>query len=86
MDELSVQFATASALKAIDDCQDLTELKSLTRTLVQGHFANRKYIAMLIKQQLDATFTTTRAEALLEATQPPAANLHASGEQTWQPG
>lgn len=53
MDNLSLQFAEASALQQVDSCTDLEELKKLTRTLVQGHFQARAFICQLMEQGLE---------------------------------
>lgn len=52
MDSLSLRFAEESALRQIDECTDLHELKQLTRSLVKGHFQARGFIGELMRQQL----------------------------------
>jgi hypothetical protein len=52
MDNLSLKFAEAAALQAVDNCADLEALKRLTRQLVQGHFQARAYICVLMEQGL----------------------------------
>ncbi len=53
MDNLSLKFAEAAALQAVDNCADLEALKQLTRQLVQGHFQARAYICVLMEQSLE---------------------------------
>jgi hypothetical protein len=53
MDSLSLKFAEESAIRQVDDCQDLAELKRLTKLLIQGHFQSRDLIATLMRQSLD---------------------------------
>lgn len=52
MDSLSLQFAEASALRQVDSCTDLEELKKLTRSLVSAHFQSRALICQLMEQSL----------------------------------
>lgn len=52
MDNLSLRFAEESALRQVDECTNLDELKQLTRTLVKGHFQARGFMCTLMKQQL----------------------------------
>jgi hypothetical protein len=74
MDKLALSFAKTQALNAVENCNSLAELKALTKSLVQAHFEKRAFIEMLMRQQLAATFTTSRWP---EATQPGAPDPHA---------
>lgn len=48
MDDLTRSFAVESALRQIDDCASLAELKALAKTLVKSHFEARSLIATLL--------------------------------------
>jgi len=52
MDSLSLKFAEESALRMVDSCTDLEQLKQLTRSLVRGHFESRAMICTLMEQNL----------------------------------
>jgi hypothetical protein len=54
MDDLSLQFAEQSALRMVDHCTDLEQLKALTRSLVSGHFQARAFICQLMERNLEA--------------------------------
>lgn len=54
MDHLSLKFAEQSALRMVDSCTDLEQLKPLTRSLVSGHFEAKALICLLMEQQLAA--------------------------------
>jgi hypothetical protein len=57
MDNLSLKFAEEAALRQIDDCSDLTELKKLTRSLMRSHFTARAMIGNLLLQGLPGIST-----------------------------
>lgn len=52
MDNLSLKFAEESALRQIEDCSDLLELKKLTKYLVRSHFSAKALICNLLLQGL----------------------------------
>jgi hypothetical protein len=52
MDNLSLQFAEETALRQIDECNDIEQLKTVTRSLIQGHFQARAFMCTLLKQNL----------------------------------
>lgn len=52
MDNLSLKFAEEAALRQIDDCTDLNELKNLTRVLMRSHFLAKATICNLLIQGL----------------------------------
>ena len=54
MDNLSLQFAEQSALRMVDHCTDLEQLKALTRSLVSGHFQARAFICQLMERNPEA--------------------------------
>jgi hypothetical protein len=54
MDHLSLKFAEQSALRMVDSCTDLEQLKPLTRSLVKGHFEAKAPICLLLEQQIEA--------------------------------
>ena len=61
MDDLSLQFAEQSALRMVDHCTDLEQLKQLTRSLISGHFQAKALICTLMAQGLE-TMTRERCE------------------------
>jgi hypothetical protein len=54
MDHLSLKFAEQAALRMVDSCTDLEQLKPLTRSLVKGHFEAKALICLLLEQQIEA--------------------------------
>ena len=52
MDALSLKFAEESALRQIEECTDLAELKKLAAVLAKSHFSARSLICTLMKQSL----------------------------------
>ncbi len=52
MDNLSLKFAEESAIRQIDDCADIAELKNLARSLIKGHFSAKALICQLMEQGL----------------------------------
>lgn len=50
MDDLTRSFAVEAALRQIDDCSNIAELKALAKTLVKSHFETRSFIATLLLQ------------------------------------
>jgi hypothetical protein len=48
MDKLSLKFSEQSALRQIDSCTDINELKKLTRSLMRSHFGARSMICDLL--------------------------------------
>jgi hypothetical protein len=71
MDNLSLKFAEAAALQAVDNCADLEALKRLTRQLVQGHYQARAYIAALMEQGLQDLNDKRCGSCPLETTSTP---------------
>lgn len=58
MDALSLKFAKESALRQVEECTDLAELKKLTSSLVRGHFESRALISQLLLQGPPRAFST----------------------------
>ena len=52
MDPLSLKFAEESALRQIEECNDLAELKKLAVVLAKSHFSARSLICTLMEQSL----------------------------------
>lgn len=52
MDALSLKFAEESALRQIEECTDLGELKKLAAVLTKSHFSGRSLICTLMEQSL----------------------------------
>ena len=52
MDHLSLNFAEESALRQVENCSDLDELKAVTRSLLKSHFCARALICDLMLQNL----------------------------------
>lgn len=52
MDNLSLRFAEESALRQVEECNDITELKKLACTLLKSHFSARALICQLMEQGL----------------------------------
>ena len=52
MDKLSLSFAQETAIRQIDDCTNIAELKALTKSLVKSHFESRTFIAQLMLRDL----------------------------------
>lgn len=52
MDQLSRSFAQETALRQIDDCTNIEELKSLTKMLMKTYFESRSFIAQLMMPDL----------------------------------
>lgn len=50
MDDLTRSFAIEAALRQVDDCSSITELKALAKTLIKSHFEARSFIATLLLQ------------------------------------
>ena len=48
MDEFTRSFAQEAAIRQIDNCTSIDELKALTKTLLASHFQARSYIATLL--------------------------------------
>ena len=48
VDDLTRSFAVESALRQIDDCTNIAELKALAKTLMKSHFEARSLIATLL--------------------------------------
>jgi hypothetical protein len=48
MDELSLGFAQEAALRQIDECTSVAELKALAKQLMKSHFETRSFIAQLL--------------------------------------
>jgi hypothetical protein len=53
MDSLSLKFAEEAALRQIDECYDIEELKQLSRSLMRGHFSAKALICNLMLQGLE---------------------------------
>jgi hypothetical protein len=62
MDKLAVSFATTQALNAVESCDDLEELKRLTKVLIKGHFASRMFIEQMMRGQLEALAAERQAQ------------------------
>jgi hypothetical protein len=60
MDNLSLQFAEAAALRDVDRCTNLEDLKKLTKLLIKGHFQSRGFMATLMKQNLEEMTRSVR--------------------------
>jgi hypothetical protein len=52
MDKLSLSFAQETAIRQIDDCTNIAELKALAKTLMKSHFESRSFIAQLMLREL----------------------------------
>jgi hypothetical protein len=52
MDKLSLSFAQEAAIRQIDDCTNIAELKALTKTLMKSYFESRGFIAQLMLRDL----------------------------------
>ena len=52
MDNLSLKFAEESALRQVEECTDLGELKKLASSLIRGHFSAKALICTLMLQGL----------------------------------
>lgn len=52
MDKLSLSFAQETAIRQIDDCTNIAELKALTKSLMKSHFESRALIAQLMLRDL----------------------------------
>ncbi len=53
MDSLSLRFAEEAALRQVEECTDLGELKKLTSSLIRGHFSAKALICDLMLQGLE---------------------------------
>ena len=53
MDNLSLKFAEEAALRQVEECTDLGELKKLTSSLIRGHFSAKALICHLMLQGLE---------------------------------
>jgi hypothetical protein len=70
MDKLALSFAKTQALNAVDSCTDIEELKELTKNLIAGHFEKRAFIELIMRQQLEATYTTGCSQCPMQITPP----------------
>lgn len=52
MDSLSLKFAEEAALRQIEDCTDLGDLKKLASSLLRGHFSAKALICTLMLEGL----------------------------------
>lgn len=52
MDKLSVKFAQEAALRQIDECTNIAEIKALAKSLMKAHFEARAFIADLMLRDL----------------------------------
>lgn len=57
MDKLALTFAKESAIRQIDECTNIAELKALTKTLIKSHFESRSFIATLLLRDSSASFS-----------------------------
>jgi hypothetical protein len=48
VDDLTRSFAVEAALRQIDDCSNIAELKALAKSLVKAHFEARDLIGTLL--------------------------------------
>jgi hypothetical protein len=53
MDSLSLKFAEEAALRQVDECSDVEELRKLSRSLLRGHFSAKALICNLMLQGLE---------------------------------
>lgn len=53
MDNLSLKFAEEAALRQVEECTDLVELKKLASSLIRGHFSAKALICHLMLQGLE---------------------------------
>lgn len=53
MDDLSLRFAEEAALRQVEECTDLGELKKLASSLIRGHFSAKALICTLMLQGLE---------------------------------
>lgn len=74
MDKLSLQFSETAALRIIDSCTDIEELKALTKQLMRAHFGCRQFLADLmlgqadeLRRQRDAALAARRTKEAHEA-------------------
>jgi hypothetical protein len=54
MDQLALKFKEQQALRAVDSCDNLEELKTFTRLLIRGNCESKAFIDLLMRQQLGA--------------------------------
>lgn len=54
MDDLTLGFAKEAAMRQIDDCTNIAELKLLAKNLVKSHFTARSFIATLLLRDISA--------------------------------
>ena len=52
MDKLSIKFAQEAALRQIDECTNIAEIKALAKSLMKAHFESRAFIADLMLRDL----------------------------------
>lgn len=52
MDKLSLAFAEAAAIQAIENCRDLAELKKLTLSVTKAYFTSRGLLNTLMKDNI----------------------------------
>jgi len=51
VDDLTLSFAQEAALRQIDDCTNVAELKALAKSLIKSHFTSRSFIATLLLRE-----------------------------------
>jgi len=51
VDDLTLRFAQEAALRQIDDCTNIAELKALAKSLIKSHFTSRSFIATLLLRE-----------------------------------
>jgi len=52
MDGLSLRFAEESALRQIEECEDLAQLKDLAKTLIKAHFSAKSLLHQLMEERI----------------------------------
>jgi len=52
MDKLSLKFAQEAALRQIDECSSIAEIKALAKSLMKANFETRAFIADLMLRDL----------------------------------
>ena len=52
MDDLALQFHEQQALRAVENCTDLGELKAFAQLLIRGQKESKAFIDLLMRQQL----------------------------------
>jgi hypothetical protein len=48
MDNIAFSFAQEAALRQVDECTNIADLKALAKSLIKSHFTSRSFIATLL--------------------------------------